>query len=477
MSALLSSAFSSLFSGFNASTPVPVAVPTLITPVEAPVFLPDTTTSNGALAYSTSLSSNVDFFGSICRSDKKLTIQVEDKIDQLLPLMWAEDPLICLRNILFKRDAREGPGEKAIFLRCYSWLFKYHPETAYKNLIHIPFYGYWKDLLNLLSTEDSGYDRSTVRNKTIAKLFSDQIKLDLLAITANTECSLAGKWAPSLDCSYDKKFKICRLIAQELGYGKAWQKTYRQMLSGMRAHLNVVEKAMCSRLWESIKLDHVPSVAMNRYKKAFKAHLPTEYEAWINRVKTGESKVNAKMLLPHELVSDSQLNNGLTQLQWNSLRESVREKGKFAGIIPICDFSGSMQGLPMDVSMALGIMISELSEEPFKDLMISFSENPTFFKFQGDNLATKVRHARSSGVSQGLNTDIIRCFTILLQRCQENKLTQTQIPSKIILLTDCAFDSQTRNSDLTSFQTIRKMYTEAGYKAPILVFWNIWLVS
>jgi hypothetical protein len=212
---------------------------------------------------------------------------------------------------------------------------------------------------------------------------------------------------------------------------------------------------------------------MNRYKKAFKKHLPAEFEQWKNRVKSGKGKVNAKQLMPHELVTPAQLNNDLTQLQWEALREHARTKGSLKGIMPVCDFSGSMHGIPHDVSMALGIMISELAEGPFANLMISFSESPTFFKFEGSSLKAKVEHARSSGVSQGFNTDIIRCFQVLLQKCLDAKVAPEDMPKKILILTDGQFDQQTTNCNLTAFQAIKVLYETKGYTPPVLVLWNL----
>ena len=485
----------------SASSSFASIFPTAPKIVPAPTgFLPDSRTENGSPAFSTSLSANVDFYGQICRAGKTLTDDVRTKIDHLLPIMWAENPLLCLRNIVAKRDAREGAGEKAIFIYCYNWLFKHHAETAYKNLRHIPEYGYWKDLLQLLTTVDVGFDRATRRNAAIATLFAAQLKADRTILAARaaetaakaieaesnpetkhesreaSSASLCAKWSPSLQGAHDKKFGIARLIAQEMGLAgphRFWQRSYRQMLAAMRAQLRVVERDMCARLWEQIKLDHVPSVAMNRYKKCFKKHLPEAYEAWKVRIVKGEGKVNASQIMPHELVTDAQLRNDLTQLQWQALREHARSKGSLAGTIPISDVSGSMAGIPMDVSIALGILISELAEEPFKDLLITFSESPAFFKFQGSTLAEKVNHFKRSGASQGLNTDIIKCFTLLLQRCHDNKVPPEKMPKRILVLTDGQFDQQTRNSNLTAFQTIRIMYNELGYQPPVMCLWNL----
>ena len=53
--------------------------------------------------------------------------------------------------------------------------------------------------------------------------------------------------------------------------------------------------------------------------------------------------------------------------------------------------SGSMYGTPMKVSVALGILVSELSEEPWKGKLINFSENPQLQKLEGKSLKSKMK--------------------------------------------------------------------------------------
>lgn len=469
----------------------------------------DIKTNNGASAYSTTCSACLDFFGSICRSEKKFTPEIRIKLDKLLPQMWNENPLYMLKLIFYKRDCREGAGEKAIFYHCYNWLFSNHPDVAYKNLIYIPFYGYWKDLLNLLVNSDEGQDTKDKRKSEIAKIFAQQLKVDKIlyencskSVEKHLEnimeekknydndnpnkidiqklekdnknsISLCAKWAPSTGMSFDKQFQICKLIANELGYNKDWQKQYRKHLSSLRSYLDITEKYMCAKLWNLIKLDKVPSLCMMKHKKAFQKNMPKEYQEWLDRLKSGKGKVNAKQLMLHELVDNKNLADELTQHQWNTLREHIRTKGSLKGIIPIADTSGSMEGIPMLVSISMAIMISELAEEPFKDLMITFSSNPEFFKFTSNaSLKQKVLEIRRSN-SIGLNTDIIKTFNTILSRCVNFKVKQENMPKKVLIITDGQFDEQTRNNDKTCFQNIKKMYQDAGYEVPILVLWNV----
>lgn len=55
----------------------------------------------------------------------------------------------------------------------------------------------------------------------------------------------------------------------------------------------------------------------------------------------------------------------VAELHWSRMFEDLSEKGKLTNCIAICDVSGSMSGTPMEVSVALGLLVSELSEKPW----------------------------------------------------------------------------------------------------------------
>ncbi len=70
----------------------------------------------------------------------------------LLGNCWKENPLYTLRLIFYKRDCRGGAGEKLIFEESFKWLIQTAPNTAKKNIKHIPTFGYYKDWLRFLDT-------------------------------------------------------------------------------------------------------------------------------------------------------------------------------------------------------------------------------------------------------------------------------------------------------------------------------------
>ena len=68
----------------------------------------------------------------------------------------------------------------------------------------------------------------------------------------------------------------------------------------------------------------------------------------------------------------------VVELQWWGMVNDIAKKGKLSNCIAVCDVSGSTSGLLMELCVALGLLVSELSEEPWKGRVITFSANPSF---------------------------------------------------------------------------------------------------
>lgn len=68
----------------------------------------------------------------------------------------------------------------------------------------------------------------------------------------------------------------------------------------------------------------------------------------------------------------------------------LSSKGKFKNCIAVCDVSTSMKGIFLDVSLALGVLVSELSEESWNGKLITFSTNPKLQKVEGEDLRAKI---------------------------------------------------------------------------------------
>lgn len=96
--------------------------------------------------------------------------------------------------------------------------------------------------------------------------------------------------------------------------------------------------------------------------------------------------------------------------QWRDLIENLAKSGKFRRCQAVCDVSGSMDGTPMEVAIALGLVVAELTEEPFKNKLITFSEQPEFHTIKGTSLREKVQDVKT--MKWGASTDLLKVFEV-----------------------------------------------------------------
>ncbi|KAL9658983.1 hypothetical protein QQ045_024037 [Rhodiola kirilowii] len=249
----------------------------------------------------------------------------------------------------------------------------------------------------------------------VAHLFAELLKLDLSYLSSGElyKISLAAKWCPSIDRSYDKATLICGNVAKRLFpresdevFGKIEEEEYvsrarnmlrKNVLVPLRKALELPEVYMSAKEWNNLKYERVASVATKNYKKLFVKHDSERFAEYLADVKSGKAKIAAGALLPHQIIKCLEDEDGgeVAELQWNRMVEDMKKKGKLDRCIAVCDVSGSMAGIPMEVSVALGLLLSELSEEPWKGNVFTFSANPQLHIIQGDNLKDKTDFIRS----------------------------------------------------------------------------------
>jgi hypothetical protein len=128
-----------------------------------------------------------------------------------------------------------------------------------------------------------------------------------------------------------------------------------------------------------------------------------------------------------------------------------------------------MMGQPMEVSIGLGLYISERNEGPFKDLVLTFSEHPNFHKIEGNTLSEKVFNLGKA--NWGMNTDLNKAFRVLLDRAIAGKVSQEDMPTKLLIISDMEFDQACGSR--TNFDLIKAAYAESGYEMPGIIFWNV----
>lgn len=393
-----------------------------------------------------------------------------------LDKMWLEAPLLCLKLIFYKGDCRGGSKEKRLWLVCFNWLMHAHPTVAWKCLPLIPTFRYWKDLVNVIAIRPEGGDLFRSWTKEVATIFSKQLQKDLALLKSpevGKGISLSAKWTPSEKSAGQKRSgRLLNLIRNY--FGMTAQRFRKEVLSPLRTHIKVVEQFMCAREWERINYSHVPSVAMHTYRKAFEKHDQAGFNKWLRQLKAGEKgvKVQVSQLFPHT-VAEKYLRNGdydeLTEQQWKALVDSTVKSGSFNRSLVIADTSSSMTGIPMNVAISLGILITNSIKGIFHNKIINFSTEPSFHTLSGSSLHDDVQILKR--VPWGGSTDLDKVFEMILKRAEEEKVSNDDMPSRLFILTDMQFNYV--GSKNGALERAEKSFKNKGYSMPEVICWNL----
>lgn len=327
----------------------------------------------------------------------------------------------------------------------------------------------------------------------VSDLFADHLKSDLEYLNAGNpnKISLAAKWCPSLDSCFDRATLLCEAIARKVfpkekysEYSELEEAHYayrvrdrlrKEALVPLRRALELPEVFMGANRWNELPYHRVASVAMKTYKEHFLKHDECRFKEYIEKVKSGDAKIAAGALLPHEIITSLEDGDGgeIAELQWKRMVEDLSKEGKLNNCLAVCDVSGSMHGTPMEVCVALGLLLSELSEEPWKGKVITFSNNPQLHLIEGDDLKSKREFVNR--MDWGMNTDFQKVFDLILNVAVQVKLSKDQMIKRVFVFSDMEFDQASSNPWETDYMVIKRKYEESGYgeAVPEIVFWNL----
>lgn len=392
----------------------------------------DERTFNNAVTNSTSLNSIVDLFF-IAGASRTMP---EDEIVKMLAKSWVEDSLLTLKTIFWAGDIRGGAGERRFFRIALKWLNNNFKDSLNKNISLVSYYNRWDSLFGL-------------DNEKVFDLVKNGLMIE--------KNRLLSKWMPrkkqynNFASKFRKKYN--------LGF-----KEYRKLIVSLS---KTVEQDMCSKKWDSIEYKHVPSVAFNKYRKAFLRNDENRFTMFIEKVKKGEEKIHADAIFPYDIYNSVRNggDNASIEEQWKSLPNYMQESNE--RILPVCDVSGSMEGLPLSISVSLGIYLSERNIGIFKDAFITFSSRPTI-QFLKGGLVSRMQQLEIADWT--MNTDLSAVFRLILNKAISSKISQNEMPTMILIISDMEFD---QCGELTGYEDIVNQYTYSGYKIPKVVFWNV----
>ncbi len=443
--------------------------------------------ANGALEYASTGSSLTDFNARATEfrnADKTVIMDAATRA-------YAESPVDCVKLIFQTGDIRGGKGERHAFNTCMDWLVTTHPKVAAEVLYLIPEYTRWDYLVR--HTTDS----NKVVSEKATEIVVEQFNKDLDTIRdrsedEKTDISLLAKWMPSLQTKKEDDKKIVRHLLKCL---HMQEREYRKALSELRKYLNVIEKAMSEKNYDAIDMEKLSSKQHLRYAAFFKRVLAERRHDYIQAVLRGEKKMNTSVLNPLDILHEYS-RNGNSYVTYNEDYEAlwslIPDKTDGNGnTLVVRDGSGSMtdaigQGSSatmLEAATAMAIYCADHLTGEFKDKFITFSSKPEIVDLSGCNtFADKIN--LFDRYDECSNTDIEATFDLILETAMSEGLSQDEIPSYLMILSDMEFDvargarsyiwnvNKAPDRD-TLFETIRQKWTAAGYEMPTLVFWQL----
>ena len=447
-----------------------------------------TRTENGALTHKTTRSDLLDMFamGAAYRS------RSDEDVLLLFRKAFKENPVYAMKCLFYIRDVRGGQGERRFFRVCMRDLATQDLEAAKRNMLNVPEYGRWDDLLVFIGTP---------LEKEAMAVIKAQLVLDVQCKTP----SLLAKWLPSENTSSAKTRAQAAVVRKYLGWT---HKQYRKTLSVLRARINVLERLMSENRWDEIEFDKIPSRAGMIYKNAFARHdierVQSEkaVQSYADFAKDTTKKVNAKALYPYECVAEAMKVMGCNEHSWwntrygknvdmmdtnrlmvNKYWDNLADyfNGAAFNGLAMVDTSSSMTwggGLAIQVATSLGIYCAEKAKGPFAGHYISFSRNPRLVEVEGVDFCDKVDRIVRADLCE--NTNLKGAFDMLLRTALQNHMSQDDMPKNIIVISDMEFDQATRYgygttplATNTLMENIEREWNANGYQMPHLIFWNV----
>lgn len=415
-----------------------------------------TVTENGAKAFrSTGGGALLDLFSIIGgkRNDPSSVVP-----------MWrearAEDKELADNLILYARNIRDGGiGERNIGRLLLAELGKVDPRKVARNFSTIVNAGRWDDIFIFLGTP---------LEREVLDFIKIQLKEDLGNMNGDKPISLLAKWLPSINTSCAKTRSMARKIAHSLGMD---QRTYRKTLSAMREHLNIVEKRMSARDWNSIDFESVPSLAMNRYQKAFANHCDN-WSDYVASLERGEAKVNASTLFPYDICMKYFTRNisSVDEAAWKALPNFVDDD---YNVVVMADVSGSMtcdNYRPIATSVGLATYFAQRNKGAYHNMYMTFTDDPHFI-FIKDNMSLNdiFRKVQKEGV--GYSTNLDRAFAEIFRVAKSSG----EAPQALVVISDCEIDNYRYRG--TSDGIVEKWdaeFKKAGFdRCPKVIFWNV----
>jgi len=418
------------------------------------------------------------------------------------------------------RDIVDGKGEYTLaYMMIYTWN-RFYPklaEFALKCLVDlgdkkVHQYGSWKDIKYFCKFCQSRGNSQNLINYAI-QITNEQLSNDYANLISNSnDISLAAKWIPREKSSFGWLFEqlatnffshIMLTANTDTRKQKATLKCkteYRKILSALNKKIDTTQIKQCGHDWANIDFTKTTSITLSKQKKAFlnvkkngetrcpedtdRVQCAEHFNAHIQKAVKGEVEMKGKRVAMADFTKQArdlirvrrgQAERDLLNSQW---RDNSSQNGALGKMIAMVDVSGSMEGDPMEVAIALGIRIAEKSA--LGKRVMTFSSTPTWVNLEPyPDFISQVAVVQRA--PWGMNTNFHAALDLILDAIIQNKMAPEDVEDMVlVVLSDMQMDSGDNCNKQALYNTMKEKYEAAGirvhgkgYKPPHILFWNL----
>jgi hypothetical protein len=392
----------------------------------------------------------VDLYRRLSTSDNS------DKFKLILDKSINSNPEETLKIIFHVRDVQRN-GDPKTFRKVLIWLSYYWTNFIDPNLIHIPFYGTWKDYLSLFDTplEDQ-----------MVTIFTNSLKSDFKASSPD-RTSLAAKYAPSENGFHDKKFSAVSKFAKKL---KCSKEIYRKKyISPLRKRLNICEIKIADPRQSFGTNDVIPIEASKKYKNALDRRDIVLRKIYNPKTSVEIIKTLSKFVGPWGIEK-----NRYIEKLWGKL---FKDRFLMENYVCVIDIQGSLAFKEGSISLITALLLSNVTHDSFHKKIFSIapcSPNPNFSlqKIEGSGFFEQIQFLAEIDRNNLPPLDFYEIYSSI-----ERDVSSTPyggiMPDRIILF--CGENGSEMAKELSEdedlWESLTDMYSKHNY-LPHLILWN-----
>ncbi|CAL5358094.1 unnamed protein product [Camellia sinensis] len=423
---------------------------------------------------------------------------------------WSSNPLTTLKLICHLCSC----PNKEWFYAAVIWLHQNHPLTLAFNIRIFSGFGCLRDFLVILDRSlvdpeeqtrsvtkkereitrarrvvdkyrcDSNYRRLHDR---VSDLFAESLKSDLEFLKSGDveRIGLASKHCPSIDSTFDKSTLICEGIARRI-FPRESDSVYVEIKEAHYAYrvrerlrkevLVPLRKALATREKDSIS---DPQSARTRRTSTFRKVIAKGVDKrfrFYAMIAAKYANKSDESLFAHQFTSafDPNTCSETADTQRRRLVEDLLKTENLKNSIAICDASG--KAAIMNIGLAMSLLISELSDGPWKGKVFTFNDRPKLRKIEGDNPHAKAQYIKQLAFSNNDNhkVDFCKVFDRILQVLMNGKMSKDKMVKRVFMFSENEFCKVAKNYEKENYKEVWENYRKRGHKTvPEVVFFNL----